>query len=96
MRPTDSAQSCEIGSGRAAIVTAERGILVPYHSTGTQDLATTYRVDQDGLEQGIERILALGDTERTTLRERARAWYEQNDRDFRWRLVDAVQRLSDS
>jgi len=78
------------------IVTAERGILVPYRRTGTQDLATRYQVDQDGLEDGIERMLALGDAERATLRERARAWYEQNDRDFRRRLVDAVQRLADA
>ncbi|HEY0229961.1 MAG TPA: glycosyltransferase [Dokdonella sp.] len=78
------------------IVTAERGILVPYHSAGTQDLATTYQVDQDALEVGVERMLALDAGERATLRENARAWYESNDGDFRRRLAAAVERLAAS
>ncbi|MEP7041506.1 MAG: glycosyltransferase [Dokdonella sp.] len=76
------------------IVTAERGILVPYRSTATQDLATTYKVDQDALEVGVERMLALSVSERAALSDRARAWYEQNDREFRGRLVDVVERLA--
>jgi hypothetical protein len=78
------------------LVTAERGILVPYARTGTQRLATTYFVDAAGLEAGIERMLALSADERRTLGANARAWYEANDRAFRERLVRAVGALAAS
>jgi glycosyltransferase involved in cell wall biosynthesis len=78
------------------LVSAERGILVPYARTGTQRLATTYFVDAAGLEGGIERMLALSASERQRLGANARAWYEANNRAFRERLVHAVNGLAAS
>ncbi|GAA0713159.1 glycosyltransferase [Dokdonella soli] len=78
------------------MVAADRGILVPYARTGVQRLATTYFVDAEGLEAGVERMLALSEDERRALSDNARAWYERNDREFRNRLVAAVGHLADS
>src|SRR5690348_9443361 len=46
------------------MVTNARGLLVPYARTGTQQLATTYFVEVDALEAGVERMLALNESER--------------------------------
>lgn len=75
------------------MVTADRGILVPYARTGSQGLATTYFVDAAALEYAIDSMLALDARERARLSERARAWYEDNDRAFRQRLVATVSDL---
>lgn len=72
------------------MIADDRGVRVSYARTGTQQLATTYFVDADTLEPGVERMLALDENERRRLGENARAWWEQNDRAFRARLVDAV------
>jgi len=76
------------------MITAERGVLVPYARTGTQRLATTYFVDETMLQAGVERMLALSPDERELLSARARAWWEQNDRGFRERLAEAIRLLA--
>jgi glycosyltransferase involved in cell wall biosynthesis len=73
------------------MITAERGVLVPYARTGTQQLATTYYVDVDALEAGVERMLALGETERQAKSAAARTWWDDNDRGFRERLAAAIE-----
>ena len=78
------------------LVTPDRGILVPYSRTGTQRLATTYFVDADAVGAGVERMLALDAPQRRILQERARDWYERNDREFRQRIVEAVAELAGS
>jgi hypothetical protein len=75
-------------------VTPERGVLAAYSQTGTQQLATTYHVDPAALEAGVERMLALDASERRALGERARAWWEENDRAFAERLSHAITRLA--
>lgn len=72
----------------------ERGLLVPYARTATQHLATTYFVDARALEAQIERAIALDAGERRALSERARSWYEDNDRAFRRRIVAALDDLA--
>lgn len=76
------------------MVTNERGVLAAFARTGTQRLATTYFVDGAALERGVEHMLALDAGERRVLSERARAWWEQNDREFRQRLVAAIRELA--
>ena len=76
------------------MITPERGVLVPYARTGTQQLATTYFVDVDALEDGVERLLALDDDERSAKSEAARAWWDANDRGFRERLASAIETVS--
>lgn len=78
------------------LIRPDRGVLVPYAHTGEQRLATTYFVDVAALENGVERMLALDSAERGALSERARAWYESNDAEFRRRLVVAVDDLARS
>ncbi len=77
------------------MVTNERGVLVAYARTGKQQLATTYFVDDDALEAGVERMLAFGANQRRAMSDAARAWWEQNDRGFRQRLATAVRSLAD-
>ena len=76
------------------MVTNERGVLVAYSRTGTQQLATTYFVDPAALEGGVERMLALDAGERRMLSDRARAWWEENDRAFAQRLAAAITSLA--
>ncbi|MDR2013358.1 MAG: glycosyltransferase [Rhodanobacter sp.] len=76
------------------LVQPEYGLLVPYARTATQHLARTYFVDAQALEATIERARALDANERKLLSERARAWYESNDADFRRRIVAAVDALA--
>jgi hypothetical protein len=73
------------------MVTNERGVLVAYARTGKQQLATTYFVDDAALEAGVARMLAFDANERRTLSEAARAWWEENDREFRRRLAVAIE-----
>jgi hypothetical protein len=76
------------------MVTPERGVLAGYSRTGRQQLATTYHVDPAALEAGVERMLAFDAGERRALSERARAWWEDNDRAFGARLAYAITALS--
>jgi len=77
------------------MVTNARGVLVAYAHTGKQQLATTYFVDDNALEAGIERMIAFDANERRALSQAARAWWEQNDREFRQRLAAAIRSLAD-
>jgi hypothetical protein len=76
------------------MVTPERGVLAGYSRTGKQQLATTYYVDPDALEAGVERMLAFDASERRVRSERARAWWEENDRAFGERLAHAITVLA--
>ncbi len=75
------------------LVTAERGVLLPYCDTGMQRLATTYRFDEAGLEAAVERTMAMSDEECARLGARARAWFLDNKRGFTGRLADALAAL---
>ncbi len=66
----------------------------PYARTGTQQLATTYFVDPAALEAGVERMLGFDASQRRVLSERARAWWEENDRAFVRRLAAAITSLA--
>jgi len=78
------------------MITHERGVLVPYARTGKQQLATTYFVDVDALEAGVERMLALTESDRHARSEAARAWWDDNDRGFRERLASAIETVAAS
>ncbi len=76
------------------MVTDARGVLAGWASTGTQQLATTYFVDPDALERGVERMLAFDTDARHKRSAAARAWWEDNDRGFRTRLANAVETIA--
>ena len=73
------------------MVVPERGALIAPSRTGTQSLATTYFYDEAALESVVERLLATPDAELDGMGAAARAWFKDNDRQFRSRIVRAVQ-----
>ena len=75
------------------LVTAERGLLVPYESTGRQRLATTYVFDGRALEAIVERALAMSDGEWTRLSTSARNWFVVNRSGFADRIESALREL---
>jgi glycosyltransferase involved in cell wall biosynthesis len=72
------------------LVTAERGVLVPAHAIGTQDLATCHGFTETAMEAAIERCLGMDDAASERMGESARAWYESNNADFPTRLLHAL------
>jgi glycosyltransferase involved in cell wall biosynthesis len=76
------------------MVTRERGVLVPYARTGMQKLATTYFVDVDAIERGVETMLSLDVEQRRAMSDASRAWWDDNDRGFRKRLASAIEALA--
>jgi glycosyltransferase involved in cell wall biosynthesis len=76
------------------LITSERGVLVPAHAHGQQELATLYDFDMEGMRAAIERCIAMPADEQRTLGSSARAWYEANRDAFPRRLLDALNRLS--
>lgn len=75
------------------LVTAERGLLVPYRRTGSQKLATTYTFDEAGLEAAVERAVHMSDDELRSLSENARQWFVLNRSTFAGRLQAALRDL---
>jgi glycosyltransferase involved in cell wall biosynthesis len=73
------------------LVSPERGVLVRYTHREPQRLGTVYHVDVDDLEAKIERVVQMDPDERGELGSRARAWFEENDRRFRRRFVQALR-----
>ena len=76
------------------LVSADRGVLVPYRTTGTQRLATTYQFDEAGLEAAIVRTIAMSDDDCAQLGARARAWFVDNKRGFTGRIEAALLALA--
>ncbi len=72
------------------LVTAERGVLVPFAQTGRQQLATRYLIEAEALECAVVGALALDAGEIEAKQAAARAFYLDNDRTFRERLAAAV------
>ncbi|KRE94482.1 hypothetical protein ASG87_17945 [Frateuria sp. Soil773] len=68
------------------LVTSERGVLVPAHPVGTQDLATLYGFRSDDMAHAIERCVAMTEAEAASLGAAARAWYEDEAQAFSMRL----------
>jgi glycosyltransferase involved in cell wall biosynthesis len=72
------------------LITPERGILVGYHRAKAQRAGMNYFVDPVDLERQIAAIIGMDPTAKQRLGKRARAWFEENDRLFRTRLVTAL------
>ncbi len=73
------------------LITAERGVLVDYNRTRKQRSGMNYYVDPADLERKIRQIIAMDESSRRQLGDNARRWYEENDRQFRARLMDALE-----
>ena len=75
------------------LVTADRGVLVPYQEQQAQGLGTNYYVDTSALETAIAAILDMDHVEKRNRAEAGRIWYEENDRFFRHRVVDVMKEI---
>lgn len=75
------------------LVDGTRGVCIPYGRTGTQQLATTFFVDDVAMEQAIERLLATDDATLDRIGAAARRWYVENDAAFPARVKHAVEAL---
>jgi glycosyltransferase involved in cell wall biosynthesis len=75
------------------MVTPERGVRVAVARTGTQNLAVTNFFDEAAMAVAIERVMAFDDAELDRLGAAARAWFEDNDRQFRQRIDVALRGL---
>ncbi|MCB1704892.1 MAG: glycosyltransferase family 4 protein [Halioglobus sp.] len=73
------------------LITPERGVLVQYHRTRRQRAGVNYYVDPVDLERKIQHILALDAPARQALGDSARQWFQENDRLFRRRLIEALE-----
>jgi glycosyltransferase involved in cell wall biosynthesis len=75
------------------LVAAERGVLVPAHTVGMQDLATCYGFTETSMEAAVEHCLNMDAMTAEQLGNAARAWYERNHAYFSNRLHEALSRL---
>ncbi len=73
------------------LVEADRGIPVAAHPTEPLNAAMRYAFDEAALEAAIERVRTTDAAELHALGERARAWFEANQRDFAARLEAALR-----
>ncbi len=75
------------------LVTPSRGVLVKAGDAGPFNLVTRYCFDDAALEATIERLMAMPESERALLGERARAWFVSNEASFAGRLDEALRQL---
>jgi len=74
------------------MITPDRGIRIDYARTGTQNLATTFYVSEQGIEDAVERALALSDADAEAMGAAARQWFVDNDQAFAGRVADGLAR----
>ncbi|MGO4703799.1 glycosyltransferase [Dyella sp. 2RAB6] len=72
------------------LVTAERGLLVPYAQTGHMGQATTYQFDEAALEAAVARALAMPETAIAAMGANARQWFLDNSAGFVPRIRQAL------
>jgi hypothetical protein len=73
------------------LITPDRGFLVNYHKTRRQRSGVNYYVDPVDLERKIDEIIRMDQASIQGMGERARAWYEDNDRFYRTQLVEVLE-----
>lgn len=72
------------------LVAPERGILVPAHRCGQQDLAVRFGFEAQDMAAAIERCIAMPEAQAQMLGEAARRWYENEISAFPKRLSAAL------
>jgi hypothetical protein len=76
------------------LVGIDRGMLVDYNRSEPQRAGMNYFVDPSDLERKILRILEMDRASISRLGNNARAWFENNDRDFRQLIRSALLDLA--
>jgi glycosyltransferase involved in cell wall biosynthesis len=75
------------------MVTEERGVLCQHTRQTLQRLAINYYTNEENIVDAVNRALALKTEEKTSMRDNARKFYEENDRYFREAFVKAISSL---
>jgi glycosyltransferase involved in cell wall biosynthesis len=75
------------------LVDASRGLLVRTGAGAPFNLAQRYCFDEAALERVIEQVLAMPPAQRLALGAQARAWFEDNHRNFAARLEAALREV---
>jgi hypothetical protein len=76
------------------IVTPERGVVVPVHHTEPRHLGVKFHVESVALENSIEQLMAMSDSNKEKLGQTARAWFLDNDAAFEARFASTVNELA--
>ncbi len=77
------------------LVTEDRGLLVGYDRTTTQNLATCYHVGESQLQATVERALEMTEGDASMLGMAARKFFLSNDEQFRRRIVLLMEDMAD-
>jgi len=75
------------------LVTADRGILVPWSVSEPMRAGTRFEVDPDRLEEKIAEAFTAPPGRNRALAVAARQWFEENDAEFRRRLVQVIDEV---
>lgn len=75
------------------LVTADRGVVVPWHRKQPRHLGEEFLVERGALERAIATLLTQSDESKQRAGRAARLWFEENDRAFRARLVALMGEL---
>lgn len=73
------------------LVTADRGVLLASRFKGRHHLGNLYSVLPEGIESAMKELLAMSESERKSRMSNARAWFLDNQQDFKLRLVERVR-----
>jgi len=72
------------------LVSPDRGVLVPFSSSGPRHLGTVFHARPADLEAAIGELLEMSTDETRHLGESARAWFEENHRNFKARVLSTI------
>ena len=73
------------------LITAARGVPVPYHYSEPRHLGTNFHVHPEKLEKNIQQLLLMPTEKKATLGKHARTWFEENDITFRHKLTQTLE-----
>ena len=81
------------GAPMNEIIAPGRGVLAEATMKGHQHLSPLYAVPLEALRAACETVWSMTPDEQRTMGESARAWYLENDREFRERFPDVIASL---
>jgi len=78
------------------LVTAERGVVVPWYHSQPRHLGVNWHVDPAALEVAIQAILDQSSFQKAAIGQAAKTWYSENDHLFQIRFREVVEQLLQS
>jgi hypothetical protein len=81
------------GAPMNELVTPDRGFLVKSKEKTNHMFGTRYKIDEVSLENTIDTILKTSEEDLRVVGTKARAWYVQNDVNFRKAFIEAIDKV---